>query len=508
MSDKTQDNVSYDFSSESSFSEQAEKPYLKKELLYVIDNNGSSDYSRNQVTFETVSLSNNGRWADYKNGFISIPLVCVLTRSHDDVDAANGQKMLNFKSSNVNIIDSVIVDYGNDNVIQQNANVNAYLTFKQHTEMSVNDILINDHLGYRKDSTAWNFSAAGGMRNNTLSESPFKHHTAGQELLLSNASVKESGENTYVRHSGLVHVFYYDCLINLKDLLFFEKMPLVRGGNFKITLNLNQSESVITYAAAGAVTSVVNTLKGSSNFALRTDVRPAPDTRTETISVKAVTNGVHNHQKRQCRLYVPIYSMAPMAEKNYISKALQTMIYDDVYVQHVKKQHGNFQVLLTNSLARMKRLVIVPMLSKYVQGGVSIDNPQESCLSTEPSTCSPSWIKDFNVQLSGSNIYQQNVQYKYESFLNELNGKYGLNANLETGLCSSLIGMADYNANYGYIVVDLSRRLSYDEGTPLSVQIQGVIASAKELDLLCFITYSKTMSIDLSTGAKVENPKA
>ena len=67
MSDKTQDNVLNDFSSESSFSEQVEKPYLKKELLYVIDNNGgSADYSRNQVTFETVSLSNNGKWADLR----------------------------------------------------------------------------------------------------------------------------------------------------------------------------------------------------------------------------------------------------------------------------------------------------------------------------------------------------------------------------------------------------------------------------------------------------------
>jgi hypothetical protein len=155
----------------------------------------------------------------------------------------------------------------------------------------------------------------------------------------------------------------------------------------------------------------------------------------------------------------------------------------------------------------MKRLVIVPMLSKYVSGVVTVDNPQESCLSTEPSSCSPCFLRDLNLQVSGSNIYQQSVNYKYEHFLNELNGKYGMNANMETGLSSSLIDMKDYNSNMGYIVVDLSRRLSYDDGTPLSLQLSCVIASAKELDLLCFVTYDKTISIDLATGQKIDNPK-
>jgi hypothetical protein len=64
--------------------------------------------------------------------------------------------------------------------------------------------------------------------------------------------------------------------------------------------------------------------------------------------------------------------------------------------------------------------------------------------------------------------------------------------------------MKDYHSNYGYIVVDLSRRYSYDEGTPLSVQIQGLVASAKDLDLLCYITYAKSITVDLSTGARLD----
>ena len=512
MSEKTQDNVSYDFSSESSFSNQAEKPYLKKELLYVIDNNGSTDYSRNQVTFETVSLSNNGRWADYRNAFVSIPMIAILTReAGEGLAEPEGKKLLNFKGSNVNIIDSMIVDYGNDNVIQQNGNISAYLTFKQHTQWSQDDVNVNKHLGYRKDSADWSYSEVGGIQNNaSVPTDVFKHNDNGKELLLSNANLKSSGENHYERVSDLIHVYHYDCIINLKDTMFFSEMPSVRGGNFKITFNLNQSTSVITYGAGGVATKVVNSLKGSSNFLLRTAHEPPADTKTETISLKVVQNtqnGVtRTHQKGQCRLYVPVNTMSDVAEKQYMSKGLQTVLYEDLYVQHIRSKSGNFQELLTNSLARMQRLVIVPMLSKYTNSNnILVNTPQESCMSSEPASCSPCFIKDFNVQLSGSNVYQQNISYKYESFLNELNGKFGVNANMESGLCSSLLNMDDYNSNFGYIVVDLSRRYAHDDNVPLSVQISGMIESAKELDLLCFISYTKQLSIDLLTGQKVDS---
>ena len=124
----------------------------------------------------------------FKNVFISIPWVVVLTRSTGYVAAADGQNMMNFQASNVNLIDSMILDYGNNNIVQQNANINAYCVFQQHTEMSLNDVEINSHNGYRKDSNKWVFTEAGGMKNNDVANltSPFKHHANGQELIMPN----------------------------------------------------------------------------------------------------------------------------------------------------------------------------------------------------------------------------------------------------------------------------------------------------------------------------------
>ena len=502
----TQDNVNFDNAMSNDSSEFAEKPFLQKELNYVIDNNGSNDYSRNQIVFETISISNNGKWADYKNGFISIPMVATLSRTDEHLDAAEGFNALKFKSSNLIHIDSMAIDYGNDGVIQQHRNFNAYCVFKQHTTMSENDVTINGPtIGYRKDSEVWNYDNVTGVSNYTDElVVPVSRHNAQQELVLSNDNIKKSGVNYYeFDATNNVHVYYYDCIIRLKDLLFFDKMPPVRGANIKITLTLNQAETVVTIQN-GIKTSIVNNLKGLTNPLLRTfESYTGTADLVETISLKVAKNGAYSHVKQQCRLYVPTYIMSPTFEKQYEALGQKKIIYEDVFINNIAVPVGNFQVLLTNSLSRMQRLVIVPMLNKEHNGTLKLV-PQESLYASEPATCSPNYIRDFNVQLSGSNIYNQNIQYKYENFLNELNGNYGVNSNLETGVCSSLLSMADYNSNYGYIVVDLSRRYDYDEKTPMSVQIQGFVEGTKALDFLCFITHTKEMSIDLNTGAKIE----
>ena len=489
---ESQDTVSYSSAMSSEDNNHVNKPYLKKELIYQIDNNGGPTYDRNQVTFETIGISNNGKFADYKNAFISIPVCVTLSRDAHHATAAEGPTLINFKGSNTILIDSLTVSYGNDSIIQQNSNINAFCAFKQHTEFSINDALINDYTGYRLDSTDWTYTAVSGLVNNTFTDYPCKTQSADEALILTNANVLDSGENYYSFDAATnTHVYRYDCIIRLKDLLFFEKMPLVRGGNVKITLDLNQSSTS------------VNTLKGSSNFVLRSNEGiTAGVAYDETITLKVVTNNGHQTKKSECRLYVPVYIMSPKSEALYLEQGVKTIIYSDLFVKMEKGLTGDFQRLLTNSLSRMKRLVIVPMLSQHTAGGVDHCNPQEGLYSTEPATCSPYFLQNFNLQMSGSNIYSQSIDYKYESFLNEMNGVFGLNSNMETGSTSSLISMKQYNSNMGYIVVDLSRRFDYDENVPLSISIQGKISSPKALDFLCFIEYEKTIKINLLTGAK------
>ena len=78
-------------------------------------------------------------------------------------------------------------------------------------------------------------------------------------LDVSGNPVTASGVNIYLKQH-----YFYDCIVPLKQLPFFDKMPLVRGANIKMTFNLNQGK--VEYKDAG--TASLN-VKGSIFPALR-----------------------------------------------------------------------------------------------------------------------------------------------------------------------------------------------------------------------------------------------
>lgn len=112
-------------------------------------------------------------------------------------------------------------------------------------------------------------------------------------------------------------------------------------------------------------------------------------------------------------------------------------------------------------------------------------------------------MTNFNVKVSGLNVYANNKEFGYEQYLDELNGNMGLNANTEVGSTSSMINLKDWNSNFGYIYVDLSRRQSSDDYTPVNIEIQGSLQSGKKMDFLVYVSYLKDMTIDLATGQRV-----
>ena len=510
----THDTLNYNESLHHS-GDKDEKPFLKKEMVYIIDNNNSTDYTRNQIVFDSISISNSGKWADFKNAYVSIPVVASLERTAGTQEAAGVSiKGLKFKSGPV-MVDSVIVEMNNSTLVQQRKDISAYASFKNHTTKSLNDVEINgDAFNYYKpESTGWEFTAAEGMKGGDckVASDLFNDVLASQEGALSAENVKASGAD-YSEKVGDVHYFYKDFKIKLSELILFDQMPMIRGANFKITLTLNQASIVSTYSVNGVLTSSVNTLKGSICPVLRCNVTGVGTASnavgaitTEAVHVKVVSLGDNTHTKNQCRLYVPTYTMESNAEMKYLSAGVKKILYNDIFVTTIKNVKGkeSFQNLISNSLSRMKRLIIVPTLNKDVPTGANVKfAPQESMFSSEPSVCSPCYIRDFNVALSGSNVYSQGIQFKYETFLDELGGgKFGVDAGLSVGTSSSLISLKDYESNYGYLVVDLSRRQKYDDNTPLSLEIKGTVASPLALDLLVFVEFERDVEVDLTTGA-------
>jgi hypothetical protein len=79
-----------------------------------------------------------------------------------------------------------------------------------------------------------------------------------------------------------------------------------------------------------------------------------------------------------------------------------------------------------------------------------------------------------------------------------------LNGNLTTGLTSGLISEKMFSGGYRWYYGNCARILPSEEGVSRSVQIIGQNKSAVDCDLMVFVEFKKSMTIDISTGARIE----
>jgi hypothetical protein len=124
--------------------------------------------------------------------------------------------------------------------------------------------------------------------------------------------------------------------------------------------------------------------------------------------------------------------------------------------------------------------------------------------SSFPSTPDPIMITNFNILVSGVNLFLNNSMYDYENFREQLLMSNQLNANLTTGLSSGLIGENEFAQLYRYYYGDCSRVLPAEENVSRSIQIVGTNSSALTISLLVFVEFERSMTVDIATGARIE----
>ena len=128
-----------------------------------------------------------------------------------------------------------------------------------------------------------------------------------------------------------------------------------------------------------------------------------------------------------------------------------------------------------------------------------------SPFSSAPATCAPcSFITNFNVLLSGTNLYQSNINYRFENWLQENRQSNAVNGGLSLGLSSGLLSQSDFENGYGFVYVDLSRKISQaSDDISRSIQVVGTNNSAVCIDYYCIIAYERQISLSTSTGYPV-----
>lgn len=541
------------------------EPFIKKENVYVLDQNNGS-YANNQVILDLAALSNSGKWCDWCNSDIVVPLLVTMT-SATDFSAVATDFAVGLKSGFHQIVNSINVEYNNTSVVQVSNLTNMYISYKLNTTLSINDLTtIGPQIGFSVDGhLSWSYQSAAsgrgvGTTNNVnnpgffdaalafssvqdnegftrrLLDVVFTNGQTGVATLLGanwntlSAQFAKSYSTAAVFAGGIcAKSWNILATIRLKDLSdFFAQMPLTRNAYIKMYINLNQSLTTIRFAApAGNVGAMsinsndviiyggqTNPLLASASL-LNNGFQPFGNlagAKTVTVSVSVLNSldpncpvaFARNPMLSACRLYCNLYTMNPMKEEEYLQQRTKTIRYKDIFQYQFLNVTGAFNFLVSNGISRLQEIVCVPLISSTANGlAGQTFSPLRSPFSSEPATCSPlEWVNNFNIQISGSNIFQSNLQFGYEAFQNEVYGVGSVNGGLVDGVSSGLISQTAYYNNYGYLVANVARRLPEDNSAK-SVQISGTCLSLLPVDLFVFCVFEKEIVIDTFSGKRL-----
>lgn len=338
------------------------------------------------------------------------------------------------------------------------------------------------------------------------------------------------------------NIYYYIlATIPLKFLHpFFEKLPVMKSPVVRINLYLNAQckftstltrQAAVgtvypwTYAASASVTAngvlpfmvspISTTLQadGTTNVSRGlTPANAATVTLTATLGIGKSLNGAVAHPTaQQCRVYICQRVMNPQAEEKYFQTfPTKLVLYEDKtspYIIPGVASGASVIQLVNNGLSRLRRLVIYPKLttgSSIGGNAVAALDTWQSPFTSSPCTTAPKpWINNFNVIVSGVNVYKEPVFYQWTHFLNEVKQMNNLNAGHDLNMQAGLISQEDFTNGYGFITVDLAHLVETEEADNVSrsVTVQLTNTSSYTIDYYCVISFEKQVTVSTQIGS-------
>lgn len=543
---------------ESVNTEVEQSEFIEKKWVYVNDNN-SQNYS-SQIVLDSTPLANAGGYVNWSEGYILMPLVAHLTGSSiaTGVMAESVVKASwALKCGYWQMLNSMSIEFNNQTIVQQTPFLNVFRSFKAITSLSQDDLVNHgDEIGFHPDSAdSWDWSATEGVRNNaiyaptdptgdttTSDDHSINHGLLKRAKFLSAGSV---GASTRLKETVVANAtrstLYQSHLrdftstwsagtdgvlnarwdiyakLRLKDLTeYFEKCPMLKGSTMRFLINTNQVSASFTVAAS-VPTYATPSVLGGNTCPLQLAFREAEDATNVGGSalndgnyvfsldiVKSRQDASKQSALTSCRLYAPVYRFNPMAEQRYLSLSPTKKVeYNDIFQYQFTGIGGGdtFNFLVSNGIANIQSVLVVPFLTSTANvGKKGVLSPSSSAGATPD----PIPLTNFNILLSGVNLFLNNEDYDFEAFTHQLQSANQLNGNLTNGLTSGLIGRKEFQDLYRYYYGNCSRSLPSEEGISKSVQIVGKNASLLAIDLMVFVEFKRSMTIDISTGARIE----
>ena len=314
---------------------------------------------------------------------------------------------------------------------------------------------------------------------------------------------------------------------------FFNMSPLLKGVFMKMTMNLNNASCQVDFTGGqgAAPTYTINSYQSNvyiggtqpllipsiptgNQWLINNANAPIQGTLyydlmvgSRSYNANIINNPAYRdgNVSKSIYLYVPAYTFNPTFEKAYLSNNIKQIKYTDIYQYQVLSVGAgvNFNNLITNGIANIKSVLVIPFYSNN-SAGVKYTQFQSPFDTAGAGTTAPmTTLGNFNVQISGQNAIYNMQRYTFEEWNNQLYGQNAVNGGLTDGLTSGLINFMDFQNSYCYYYVNVERMLPVEQSVPKSVQILGTNYSTQALDLYVFIEYGVQVSIDVLTGGLI-----
>lgn len=531
------------------------EPMSEKQVVYVQDSNGGS--YNGQIKIDSRILSNQELYNDYSEAHLSIPYR-ITTTANADISGAgivNGFHA-GLKCGYHNLIHQVQVSLNGQSVVQQTPFTNMFVSYKMMTTWSKDDVekygaltafypdtagttrytagAIASGNGHSDNTVAlpsadglhiWRLGATangalravneGYLRRLELCSFPITTNDQGSGncQTLNTANQADNIGKNYISDNagaGANRIWTWNILavIRLKDLCdFFDKMPITKGAYITMTISYNSSTDVVTFAGGPGANTMVSTSTalnsgGTNPLMVASSALNNPnDSITDARVLTYTCNIGGSYLANGVRLYVPTYKLKPEYEKQLLEEnPVKKFKFCDIEGLNTETITAgqNFRRIITNSVKNPKSVVVIPQLNQVSNDGL---NPLQSPFGSSPHTTAPfGCIDSFNVQLNGKNVFQEQHDYDFESFKNELAQMGCIDGGSLVGLCNGLIGFADWDASYRYYVANLGRYSSLSPGSSMSVVVQGNNNTSASIDYYVFIEREKEIAIEMITG--------
>jgi len=532
-------------------------PFQQKRWQEITDQNATNGAFTGQITFDLANLSSMNQWANLSEAYVNFPVKFSIKNvsgaARTISSGAPTIKAMCPKGGWHSFVDSVSITIGSTNIQSPNIYNNISTSFKMLSEWSADElqkygptlgVAVDDYRLDRDDETPNSlqgletvskgllFPKQGLLTSHPAVNDAFEErayscnsaHTDASSAVggILGSSGQAIGKNSSQVATGAIanqedaYVSYALATIRLKDISdVIAKLPPMKSVKGMLTINYNAAycdysltQTSSNASIAGATCSPIYgrampaMVRGDFVPVLNADASSTWRIQAEVSAVKSTNLTSATPPQTNARLYCPVYVASPEVDRALSMK--KTIRYLERYQTTMTiEPNQSYSGAISAGIQNPRRLT----LSNYfiadpldVLSGNVLSSPLLSPFSHEGWGTSPfAAIRDWQVDVAGRPLFQSPLTQDFHTFLQEIT-ECGLNGGLTHEFGSGLLNKRLWDQLYRYYTVDLSRRISGEDGASVSVQCSFTNATNLKVMYVANLDHEKEITVDTQFG--------